>query len=49
MQWLQDPIQSNLGNLRHEASRNCRNKKDYLKAKIDEFQTISNIKYIRDI
>jgi len=45
MQWLEDPNQSNLGNLRRAASRNFRNKKkEYLKAKIDEHQTNSKIK-----
>jgi hypothetical protein len=39
MQWLQDPRQSNvdnLNNVRREASRHFRNKKEYLKAKIDD-------------
>jgi hypothetical protein len=50
MQWLEDPNQSNLGNLRHAASRNFRNKKkEDLKAKIDELQTNSKIKNIRDL
>jgi len=38
MQWVQDPSQSNVDNLNNvtcEASRNIRNKKEYLKAKID--------------
>ena len=42
MQCLQDPNQSsldNLNNVRHEASRHFRSKKkEYLKAKIDEFK-----------
>jgi flagellar basal body rod protein FlgC len=42
MQWLQNPNQSNLGNLnnaRQEASRHFRNKKrEYLKAKINELE-----------
>jgi len=42
MHWVQDPSQSNvdnLNNVRHEASRHFRNKKkEYLKAKIDEFK-----------
>ena len=39
MQWLEDPNQCNLGNLRRAASRNFRNKmEEYLKAKIDELQ-----------
>jgi hypothetical protein len=45
MQWLQDPHQSNVGNLNnvgHEAGRHFRNKKkEYLKAKIDELETNS--------
>jgi len=49
MEWLEDPNQSNLGNLRRAASRNFRNKeREYLKAKIDELQTNSTIKNIRD-
>ena len=42
MQWLQDPKQSNLDNLkhlRHDTSRHFRNKmKEYLKVKIDELE-----------
>jgi len=53
MQWLQDPNQSNvdnLNNIRHAASRHFRNKKkEYLKAKIDEVETDSKIKRIRDL
>ena len=53
MQWLQDSNQSNVNNLnivRHEASRRFRNKKkENLKAKIDELETYSKIKYIRDL
>jgi len=53
VQWLQDPNHSsvdNLNNVRHDASRHCRNKKkEYLKAKIDEFETNSKIKNIRDL
>jgi hypothetical protein len=53
MQWLQDPNQSNVDNLinvKHEASRHFRNKmKEYLKAKIDELETNSKIKNIRDL
>ena len=50
MQWLEDPNQSNLGNLRRAASRNFRNKKkEYLKAKIDKLQTNSKITNIRDL
>jgi len=53
MQWVQDPSQSNvhvdnLNNVRHEASRHFKNKKkDYLKAKIEELETNSEIKHIR--
>jgi len=50
-QCLQDPNQSNVGNLdnvRDEASRHFRNKKkEYLKAKIDELETNSNQKCLR--
>jgi hypothetical protein len=50
MQWLKNPSQSNVGNLnnvRSEVSRHFRNKKkEYLKAKIDELETNSNIKDI---
>jgi len=53
MQWLQDPNQSsvdNLNNVIHEGSRHFRNKtKEYLKAKIDELVTNSEIKNIRDL
>jgi len=53
MQWVQDPRQSivdNLNNIRHEASRHCRNKKkEYLKARIEDLETESNIKNIRDL
>ena len=53
MQWVQDPSQSNVGNLnnvRHEASRHFRNKKKaYLKAKIEDLETNSKIKNIRDL
>ena len=53
MQWFQDPSQSNvdnLNNVRCEASRHLRNKKkEYLKTKIDEFETNSKIKNIRDL
>jgi len=48
MPWFQDPIQSNIDNLRNirrEASIHFRNKKKvYLKAKIVELETNSNIK-----
>ena len=53
MQWLQNPNQSNLDNLnnvRREASRHSRNKKkEYVKAKIEELETKSKIKNIRDL
>jgi hypothetical protein len=53
MQWLQDSNQSNLHNLtnaRHEASRHFRNKKrKYLKARINELETNSNNKNIREL
>jgi len=53
MQWLKNPSQSNVGNLnnvRCEVSRHFRNKKkEYLKAKIKEFETNSKIKNIRDL
>jgi len=48
MQWLLDPSQSNVDNLnkvRHEGSRQFRNKKKaYLKAKIEELENNSKIK-----
>jgi len=50
MQRVQDPIQSNAGNLnnmRHGSSRHFRNKnREYLKAKIEETETNSKIKKI---
>jgi len=53
MQWLQDPNQSNVGNLnnaRCEVSRHFRNKKKvYLKTKVDEFETNNKIKTIREL
>jgi len=53
LQWVQDPSQStvdNLNNVRHDASRHFRNKKmAYLKAKIEELETKSKIKNIRDL
>jgi len=40
----------NLNHVRGEASRHFRNKKkEYLKARTDELETISNIKNIRDL
>ena len=53
MQWLPNTNQSNVGNLnnvRREAGRHFRNKKKaYLKAKIEELETHSKIKNIRDL
>ena len=53
MHWLQDPSQNcvdNLNNVRREGSRHFRNKKkEYLKAKIEELETHSKIKNIRDL
>ena len=50
MQWKHDPSQSNvdnLNNVRRETSRHFRNeKKEYLKAKIDELETNSKIKIL---
>jgi len=53
MQWVQDPSQSNVENLNNvirDASRHFRNKKKaYLKAKIEELETNSKIKNVRDL
>jgi len=53
IKWLQDPSQSNvdnLNNVRREASRHFRNeKKEYLKARIEELETNSKIKNINDL
>jgi len=53
MQWLQDPSQSNvdnLNNVRRKSSRHFRNKKKAdLKAKIEDHETQSKIKNIRDL
>ena len=53
MHWVRDPCQSNVDNLnsvRRETTRHFRNKKNaYLKAKIDELETTSKIKNIRDL
>jgi hypothetical protein len=53
MQWLQDPKQSNLVNLnnvRHEASKHFRNKKEeYLKAKVDDCKVTVRPKNIREL
>jgi archaellum biogenesis ATPase FlaH len=46
MQWMQNPSHSNvdnMNNVRREASRHFRNKKAYLKAKIEELETNSKI------
>jgi hypothetical protein len=53
IQWLQNPNQGNgdnLHNVRREASRHFRNnKKEYLKAKINELETKSKNRKIRDL
>jgi hypothetical protein len=53
MQWLQDPDLNNvdnLNNVRCETTRQFRNKKEgILKAKINELETNSKIKNIRDL
>jgi hypothetical protein len=53
LQWLQDPVQSNVDNLNNvgsEADRQLRNKKkEYMKAKIEELETNSKIKNIRSV
>jgi len=53
MQWHQDPNQSNLdnlSNLKREVSRYFMKKKnEYMKAKINEHETNSKIKNIRDL
>jgi hypothetical protein len=53
MHWLQDPNQRNadvLNNVRSEDTRHFRNKKkNYLTAKIDENETKSKTKNIRDL
>ena len=52
-QWLQDLNQINVDNLKNErceASIHFRNKKnEHLTAKIDELETNSKMKYIRDL
>jgi len=52
-QWVQDPSQSNVNNLnyvRREDSRHFRNKnKAYLKAKIEELETNSKTKNIKEL
>jgi len=53
MQWVQDPCQSNVDNLksvRREVSRHFRNKKkEYLGAKIEELEANSKINNIKDL
>ena len=53
MQWVKYPSQSNVDNLnqvRRDASRHFRNKKKaYLRVKIEELETNSKIKNIRDL
>ena len=53
LQWTQDPSQSNAdnqNNVRHEATRHFRNKKKaYLKAEIEDLETNSKIKNIKDL
>jgi len=53
MQWLEDPNPSNVDNLitvRCEATRHFRNKdKEFFQTKIDELETNSNVKNIRDL
>jgi hypothetical protein len=53
LQWLQDPSElngGNLSNIRHETSRNFRNKKrEYLEDKIDELAMNSKNRNIRDL
>jgi len=50
MQWVQDPSQSNIddvNNVRYEASRHFRNKKqEYLKTKIEELETNRRVKIL---
>jgi hypothetical protein len=53
MQWLQNLNQSNVdnvNNIRHEARRHFRNKKkEYQKTKIDELETNSKNRNVRDL
>jgi hypothetical protein len=53
MQWVQDPSQSNVENLnkvRRDASRHLRNKKKaYMKARIEELETNTKLKNVRDL
>jgi len=52
MQWVEDPCQINVDNLnsvRREVSRHFRKKKkEYFRAKIEEFEANSKIHNIRD-
>jgi hypothetical protein len=50
LQWLQDPGEingDNMNNVRHEASRHFRKKREYRNAKINELATNSKNKNIR--
>jgi len=53
MQWVYDTNQTNvdsLNNVRSEARRRFRNKKkEYLKANIENLESMSKIKIIRDL
>jgi hypothetical protein len=53
LQWLQDPSvvnEDNLSNVRQEANRHFMNKKrEYLKDKINELESNSKNKNIRDL
>ena len=53
MRWIEDPSQSNvdiLNNVRREVSRHFRNKKKaYLRAELEELETIRMIQNIRDL
>ena len=52
LQWVQNPSQNNvdnLNNVRSEASRHFRNKKAYLRAKIEDLETKCKIKKMRDL
>jgi hypothetical protein len=53
IQWMQDPSQSNVENLnmvRRDSSRHLRNKtKAYMKAKIEQLETNSKFKHVRDL
>jgi hypothetical protein len=52
LQWLQDPSEANEDNLsdvRREASRHFRKKREYLKDRINKFDSSSKNKNIRDL